>query len=133
MKVEALLFAILIPFFGLMGAIYGYFTNFEEPVGTVGFWLVAGLCAFIAFYLWVTGRKVDARPEDDPQGEHWQAEGEFGFYSPHSWWPLWLALALAFLFFAVAVGWWLTLVAIPFVAIASLGFTFEYFRGEDSL
>ena len=43
------------------------------------------------FYLWWTARKLDDRPEDDPAAPISAAEGEYGFFSPHSWWPLPLA------------------------------------------
>ncbi len=133
MKAETRLFAILIPFFLVVGVIYGYFTEFSEWVGFTALLLTGALCAFVAFYLWLTARKLDVRPEDNLHGEIAEQAGDFGFFSPHSWWPLWLALTAAALFLGVAVGWWMFVIAAPFAAYATVGWTFEYFRGENAV
>lgn len=133
MKAETKLFAILIPFFVVMAAVYAYLTGGSEPVGIVGFALTAALCGFIAGYLWLTARKLDERPEDRLHGEIAEQAGDYGFFSPHSWWPLWLGLSCAALFLAVAIGWWLVIISAPFVALATVGWTFEYFRGEKAV
>lgn len=133
MKTERNLFAILIPFFVVMAAVYAYFTDLGEWVGIVGLALTACLCAFVAFYLWLTARKIDERPEDRLDGEIAEQAGDYGFFSPHSWWPLWLGMASALLFLGVAVGWWLFIIAAPFAALATVGWTFEYFRGEHAV
>jgi hypothetical protein len=133
MNVEIKLFGLLIPFFALMTVIYAWFTSGTEWVGIVGLALTGGLCAFVAFYLWLTARKLDERPEDKLDGEIAEQAGDYGFFSPHSWWPLWLGLASAALFLGVAVGWWLFIIAAPFAALATLGWTFEYFHGEKAV
>ncbi len=133
MKAETRLFGVLIPFFALMAVIYAYFTDFGEWVGIVGLVLTASLCAFVAFYLWLTARKLDLRPEDNLEGEIAEQAGDYGFFSPHSWWPLWLGLSSAALFLGVAVGWWMVIVAAPFAAYATVGWTFQYFRGENAV
>ncbi len=133
MKAETRLFGILVPFFVLMAVIYAYFTDFGEWVGIVGITLTAALCSFVAFYLWLTARKIDPRPEDSLHGEIAEQSGDYGFFSPHSWWPLWLGMAAAVLFLGVAIGWWLFIIAAPFAAIATVGWTFEYFHGEKAV
>ncbi|MGB3185203.1 MAG: cytochrome c oxidase subunit 4 [Ornithinimicrobium sp.] len=133
MQAETKLFAILIPFFVVMTIVYAYFTGLGEWVGIVGLLLTACLCGFVAFYLWLTARKIDERPEDRLDGEIAEASGDYGFFSPHSWWPLWLGLASATLFLGVAVGWWLFVIAAPFAVLATIGWTFEYFRGEHAV
>lgn len=133
MKVEYKLFTIIGVFAAVMGVIYGYFTHWEEPVGPVALFLTGGLCAMIAFYLWRTGAKLDPRPDDDPYGEIDQIEGDFGFFAPYSWWPLFLGLAAAILFLGAAVGWWLVIIAIPFGAVALVGWVFEYSKGDDAV
>ena len=60
-----------------------------------------------------------------------EGAGEQGFFSPTSWWPLTLCLALACAFLGVAIGWWLVFFAIPFGAFGVYGFVFEYYRGEN--
>jgi uncharacterized membrane protein len=84
------------------------------------------------FYLLFTGRRLPVRPEDDEQGEIAQGTGEIGFFSPHSWWPLWVALAAATTAVGAAVGWWLVLIGVALIMLTSIGFVFEYYRGHFS-
>jgi hypothetical protein len=70
------------------------------------------------------------RPEDDSAGEIEQGTGEIGFFSPHSWWPLFLALAVVVTALGVALGWWLCLIGMLFTVLAAIGFVFEYYRGH---
>ncbi|MDQ3357661.1 MAG: cytochrome c oxidase subunit 4 [Actinomycetota bacterium] len=133
MKAEIKLFGLLAPFFLLLTVVYAYFTGMAEWVGIVGLALTTAFSAFIAGYLALTARKLDLRPDDDPEGEIADAAGDYGFFSPHSWWPLWLGLSAAVLFLGVAVGWWLVMIAAPFAAVATIGWTFEYFRGEKAV
>jgi len=121
------------PFFTLVGLIYGTVTHWNEPVGPFGLLLCAGVAALIGFYLWETGRKLDPRPEDDPSALISAAEGEYGFFSPHSWWPLALAASGAVIFLGLAVGWWLVIIGMFLSAFGVIGWTFEYFRGEHSV
>ena len=62
-----------------------------------------------------------------------QVEGEFGFFSPYSWWPLWLGLTAALCFLGLAVGWWLFIIGASLGVFAVIGWTFEYFKGEHAL
>ena len=133
MKVEYKLFVGLFAFFTVVGVIYGFFTQWDEAVGPFGLLLSAGLSALIGFYLWWTGRKLDPRPEDDPLAPISAAEGEYGFFSPHSWWPLALAAAAAVVFLGLAVGWWLFIIGMCLATLATIGWTFEYFRGENAV
>lgn len=132
MKVEIWLFTILVGFFVVIGFVYGYFTSWLEPVGSVALFLCAGLAGMIALFLWWTARKLDVRPEDDPLGDLGPEE-EFGFFSPHSWWPLALGASGAVVFLGLAVGWWMVIIGAPLLAIATVGWTFEYFRGQDAV
>jgi len=133
MKVEYKLFWLICAFFTVVGVIYGVVTDWSEPVGPFGLLLCAGLSALIGFYLWWTGRKLDPRPEDDPLAPISAAEGEYGFFSPHSWWPLALGASSAVVFLGLAVGWWLFIIGMCLAALATIGWTFEYFRGENAV
>jgi Cytochrome c oxidase subunit IV len=133
MKIEYKLFVILAIFFVPVGLAYGVFSNWEEPVGSVGLFLAAGLAAMIAFYLRVTGRRLPERPEDNPGGEIAEQEGDYGFFSPHSWWPLPLAAAGALCFLGLAVGWWLFIMGAALGVVALVGWTFEYFKGPHAV
>ena len=133
MKVEYKLFVVIGVFFSLTGLVYGMVTQWREPVGPFGLLLAAGLSALIGFYLFETGRKLDPRPEDDPLGPISAAEGEYGFFSPHSWWPVAVAACAAILFLGLAVGWWLAIIGLFLSALAVIGWTFEYFRGQHAV
>jgi len=133
MKVEFRLFVVIGTFFAVVGLIYGLVTHWDEPVGPFGLFLSAGVSALIGFYLWETGRKLDPRPEDDPLALISAAEGEYGFFSPHSWWPLALAASAAVVFLGMAVGWWLVIIGMCLSVLAIVGWTYEYFRGEHAV
>ena len=133
MKIEYKLFIILAAFFAPLGVIYGIFTHLKEPVGPAGLFLSAGLGAMIAFYLWATARRLPERPEDNPSGEISEQEGEYGFFSPHSWWPLPLAAGAAMCFLGLAVGMWLLIIGAALGAVALVGWTFEYFKGPHAV
>jgi hypothetical protein len=136
MKVESKLFLYLMVFFVVVGVIYAYFTYVTgagEWVGIIALLLTAAMCGLISWYLAKSGRTVDFRPEDNPEGEIADLAGPYGHFSPHSWWPFWLALSAAVMFLGIAIGWWLVIIAVPFVAVATVGWTFEYFHGEKAV
>lgn len=133
MKIEFRLFAAGTVFYVLIGLIYGTVTRWSEPVGPFGLLLCGGVTALIGFYLWETSGKLDPRPEDDPSALISAAEGEYGFFSPHSWWPLAVAGSAAVIFLGLAVGWWLFIIGVSLGVFALVGWTFEYFRGEQAV
>lgn len=133
MKVEFRLFTLMLVFCLVMGGIYWFATDGGEPVGFIALLLTGSMCGMIAGYLAITARKLDIRPDDDPDGDIADVEGEYGFFAPHSWWPLALGLAAALVFFAAAIGWWLVVLTVPVLAIAAIGWTFEFFRGDDAV
>jgi hypothetical protein len=130
MRVESRMFLVLAGFFVPVGFIYGFWTHWMEPVGAFGIFLTAALCTLIAFYLTVTGRRFDNRPEDNPNALISEQEGDYGFFTPYSWWPFWLGLTAAICFLGLAVGWWLFIIGAFFGIVALIGWTFEHYRGE---
>ncbi|MEI2775286.1 MAG: cytochrome c oxidase subunit 4 [Tetrasphaera sp.] len=129
MKSSVLVFGLIAVFGAVMAPIYGIATDWKEPVGPVGLFLAAGLGVMVAFYLWLTNKRLGYLPDDNPEGEIAEAEGDYGDFSPHSWWPLWLALSAAVTFMGVAVGWWMVAVGAFFGVFALIGWTFEYYKG----
>jgi hypothetical protein len=127
MKVEGFLFAGCAVFFAVADVVYWYFS--KDPTGTTALALAVGLAFLVGFYLLFTGRRLPRRPEDDPEGEISQGTGELGFFSPHSWWPLFVGLAAATAAIGFAVGWWLFLIGALATMLAAIGFVFEYYRG----
>ena len=130
MKVEGWLFLGCGVFFAGSDIVYWYVSL--DPTGTAALALAVGLALLTGFYLLFTGRRLPVRPEDDEQGEISQGTGEIGFFSPHSWWPLWVALAAATVAVGTAVGWWLVLIGVMLLLLTSIGFVFEYYRGHFS-
>jgi len=129
-RVEAGLFIILAVFFGLVTPVYWYMS--EDPTGTTALVLTFGLAALVSFYLYVTSRKVHPRPEDKHDGEIEELAGEYGFFSPHSWWPLACASSAAVCFTGLVFGWWLFIIGVGIAAIAVNGMVFEYYRGDHA-
>jgi len=127
MKVEGWLFLGCGIFFTGADIVYWY-TSYD-PTGTTALALAVGLAMLAGFYVLFTGRRLAQRPEDNPEGEIAEGTGEIGFFSPHSWWPLFLGLSAAVAAFGVAIGWWLFLIGLLFVVFSSIGFVFEYYRG----
>ncbi|MFP5335106.1 MAG: cytochrome c oxidase subunit 4 [Actinomycetes bacterium] len=131
MKIETMLFGSGVFFFAPVGVIYGLLSDWEA-VGSAGLLLTAGLAALVGAYLWVTSRRIDPRPEDDPQAEISAGAGEQGESSPWSWWPLPLAFGSALVFLGLAVGWWVFYIGAAISAVALIGWVYEYYRGAHA-
>ncbi len=128
MKVEGYLFIGCAFFFGASDIVYWYFS--KDPTGTTALALAVLLAALIGYYTLFTGRRLPERPEDSPDGEIDEGVGELGFFSPHSWWPLFVSLGAATAAIGAAVGWWLFLIGMLATVLAVIGFVFEYYRGH---
>jgi hypothetical protein len=128
MKVEGWLFLGCGVFFAGADIVYWYVSL--DPTGTAALALAVGLALLTGFYLLFTGRRLPVRPEDDEEGEIAQGTGEIGFFSPHSWWPLWVALSASVVAVGTAIGWWLVLIGVLLVVMTTIGFVFEYYRGH---
>ncbi|GMA89077.1 putative cytochrome c oxidase polypeptide 4 [Angustibacter aerolatus] len=132
MKAESWLFGAGVFFFVPVGIVYGFLTHWTEEVGPTGLFLTGLLALMVGWYLRFTARHIDPRPEDDPTAPVEAAAGEYGFFSPHRWWPLPLALSGAVVFTGMAVGWWLSLLGVGLGALALVGWVFEYWRGAHA-
>lgn len=137
MRYTAKLFTVLGAIFVVFAAVYtvwglNYLPDRTEPVGIVGLILTALFFWFIAGYVYVTDNRLDPAPEDDPRGNIEQVQGDFGFFSPHSWMPLFLAFSAALLFLGIAMGWWIFAIGAFLGIPALIGWTFEYFKGQHA-
>ncbi|HYK68167.1 MAG TPA: cytochrome c oxidase subunit 4 [Streptosporangiaceae bacterium] len=128
MKVEGYLFIGCAFFFGASDVVYWYFS--KDPTGTTALALAVLLASLIGYYTLFTGRRLPERPEDSPEGEIDEGVGELGFFSPHSWWPLFVGLGAALAAIGVAIGWWLFLIGMLATILSVIGFVFEYYRGH---
>ncbi len=132
MKIESWIFGSGVFFFTPVALVYGFLTNWNEPVGLLGILLVAGLSGMIGGYLGFTARRVGLRPEDRNDAEIHEGAGEQGHFSPWSWWPLVLGLSCAGGFLGLAVGWWIVFIAAGLAVVALVGWVFEYSRGDHA-
>lgn len=125
MKVEARIFDVTTVFFFLMAVVYGLWA--KEPVGIVGLILSGGLSLIVGSYFHFVARRVQRRPEDNPDAEIADGAGEVGFFSAGSYWPVAIAgsgalAALAMAFWQI----WLLVIALVLVLMTVAGLVFEY-------
>ena len=128
MKVEGRIFAGIAVFFAVMAAVYGVLSR--EVIGTTALILSAGLSTIVAVYLLFTSTRIDPRPEDNDEAEIADGAGEYGFYSPHSWWPIMVAGSASITMLGFAFGWWLIVMGAIFLIGSAIGFVFEYYHGH---
>jgi len=125
MKVSWQLFIGLALFYVLMTVIYWQVGG--EPVGIGGMLLAAALAGMVGFYVWFTQRRIgQILPEDNLTALISDGAGELGFYSPHSWWPLPVALSMCALTLSLIIGWWLTVISLGALVISIIGMVTEY-------
>ncbi|GAA4546889.1 cytochrome c oxidase subunit 4 [Pseudonocardia xishanensis] len=125
MKVESRLFELLTAFFFVAGIVYTILTH--EAVGIAALFLTGGLALIIGTYFRFVSRRLEERPEDNPDAEVSDGAGEVGFFSPGSYWPIAVAgsaalLAIGLAFFFV----WLMIIAGVLLLVAIGGLVFEY-------
>lgn len=125
MKVNWQLFGGLSIFYVIVTIVYWQVGG--EPVGIGGMLLASCLAAMVSFYLWFTQRRIGVTlPEDNLTAAIADGAGELGFYSPHSWWPLPVALSMCTMGLGLIIGWWLTLIGVSALMISVIGLVTEY-------
>lgn len=137
MHIEARLFEFIAGFFILVAVLYGvltalFATGGEEWAGTTALALTGGLALIVATFFRFVARRIDTRPEDYEGAEISDGAGELGFFSPHSWWPILIALSASVT--AVGIGlWlpWLIVAGVMFVLTSVAGLVFEYYIGPE--
>jgi hypothetical protein len=131
MKTSWILFVGLSIFYAILTVVYWQLGG--EAVGITAIALSAGLALIVGFYLWFTDRRLgNLLPEDNQQGEIADSAGEIGFFSPHSWWPLPVALSASALALGLIIGWWLVLLALGALIVSIMGMVLEYERPTSS-
>ena len=131
MKAEAWVFGILTVFVLIVTPIYWIMS--EDPTGTTALVMTFFLSLLVAFYLAVTGRRMDARPEDRKEAEIADGAGELGFFPPASYWPFGLALSAGLMGIALAFFYsWLIIIAAAALLVTIGGLLFEYYTGQNA-
>jgi hypothetical protein len=132
MKANWQLFVGLSVFYVLMTVVYWYVGG--EAVGITGMLLAACLAGMVGFYVWFTQKRIGTlMPSDNLTAEISDGAGELGFYSPHSWWPLPVALAAVAMGMGLIIGWWLTVIAVTALFFGIIGWVTEYEKPLDDL
>ena len=127
MKIEGLLFAMGAVFYAVIASIYWYFSR--DQIGTTALALTGALAFLVAFYALYTSKRVYPRPEDRLDAEVDEADPEYGFFSPHSWWPLVLGFSTMVIVFGLIFAVWLIVLGVFVLFVALIGWMFEYYRG----
>jgi hypothetical protein len=128
-KIQGKMFMWLSVFLLVMAIVYGVWS--KEPAGTTALFLSFGLAIMVGFYLGFTARRVDVGAQDNKEADVADDAGEVGFFSPHSWQPLSLAVGGALAFLSIAIGWWLLFFSAPLILVGLFGWVFEYYHGES--
>jgi hypothetical protein len=131
MKASYRLFIGLSLFYAVMAVIY--YAVGGEAVGITCISLSSGLAGIVGFYIWFNNKRMGMLPQDSQSAEIADGAGELGFYSPHSWWPLPVALSACAAGLGLLLGWWLTLIAVGALFISIFGFVLEYEKPSTSV
>lgn len=129
MKIQGRMFIWLSVFILAMAIVYGLWS--KEAAGTTALFMAFGLSVMIGYYLAFTARRVDAGAQDDKNADVADDAGELGFFAPHSWQPLSLAIGGALAFLSICFGWWLMFFSAPIIFVGLFGWVFEFYRGEN--
>jgi fatty acid desaturase len=130
MRVETWIFLGLTAFFAIAAVVYLILIGTEEVAGATALFLTAGLTLITGTFLQFSSRRLEgARPEDDDDAEVADGAGDYGFFSPGSYWPFAMASSAALTAIATAF-WlvWLLVIGVVFLMVAICGLLFEYHR-----
>jgi hypothetical protein len=128
-KVQGKMFLGFAVFILASAVVYGFWS--KEAAGTTALFMAFALCTMIGFYLAFTARRADTGAQDREDADVADDAGELGFFSPHSWQPLALAVGGSLAFLGIIFGWWLLFFSLPVILIGVWGWVFEYYHGED--
>ena len=128
MKVAARIFGGIGALLLITGLIYLVISG--EYTGATLLIVTSGLGGVVGFYLWFTARRLDEMPpEDRPNAEVEDGAGDLGFFPPHSWWPLFMAIGAGLVVLGTIFGLWLILVGGTLLLFSINGFVMEYYAG----
>jgi hypothetical protein len=125
MKVEARIFWIVAVFCFIVAIVYTVLAR--EAVGVAGLFLTGGLAVIVASYFEFVARRLEGRPEDNPDAEVSDGAGDVGFFSPGSYWPIALAGTVALMGISLAFFYvWAMVISGVLLLLAIAGLVFEY-------
>jgi hypothetical protein len=125
MRVEHRIFDIVAVFSFVVAIVYTVLA--QEAVGIAGLFLTGGLALIIGTYFRFVARRLEGRPEDNPDAEVSDGAGDVGFFSPGSYWPVALAGAVALMGISLAFFYvWAMVISGVLLLLAIAGLVFEY-------
>ena len=128
MNIGGKLFAYGALLYFTIATVYGFMSH--DPIGTTVIAMTGGLAFLVAFYSLFTSKRVGPLPEDNEIARIEDADTDYGFFSPHSIWPL----ALGFSTFLFVMGFvfanWLAVLGVIALLYSVFGLIFEYYRGD---
>jgi hypothetical protein len=137
MKSNVVIFSILTAYFVIVASVYTVWNLIVhgrlEWSGTLTILLSGALTGFIAAYLALAQKKQGGvLVEDLPNSDIDDGDPEMGEFSPWSWWPMFLAFAIAVVVLGLCIGFnfWLTFLGLPLVLVGVVGWVYEYYRGH---
>lgn len=128
MKIEGWIFGVGAIFYFLVSGIYWYLSR--DEIGTTALVMTGALAFLVAFYILYTAKRVYPRPEDRDDGEIDEADPEYGFFSPHSWWPLPVGLGAMITALGFVFAVWVIVLGVAVLMLGIIGWLFEYYRRE---
>jgi hypothetical protein len=123
MKIEGFVFAFIGVFLGACAVVYWFLS--KDPTGTTALAISFGLGALIGGYLLFTARRMEPRPQDLPDAEVADGEGEIGHFSPGSYFPFFIAASAAALLLGIQFGIWLAVIGAVIMLGSVIGLLFE--------
>jgi hypothetical protein len=127
-KIEGWLFGLGALFYAIVASIYWWLSR--DEVGTTALVMTGALAFLVGFYALYTSKRVFPRPEDRKDAEIEEADPEYGFYSPHSWWPLPVGFGAMLVALGFVFAVWLVVLGVCVLMFGVIGWLFEYYRGE---
>ena len=125
MKVESRLFEIVTVAIFVMAIVYAVLA--QEPVGVAALFLTGGLTLIVGTYFRFVSRRLEERPEDNPEAEVSDGAGDVGFFSPGSYWPIVVAGSAALVGISLAFFYvWAIIISGVILLMAVGGLVFEY-------
>jgi len=121
-------FAVLTGFFAVVSVVYGVWSR--DWVGTTALAFTGFMTALVAFYSLYTARRLDNRPEDDKLANQEEADPDYGFFSPQSWWPLPMGFSAMLIALGLIFATWLMIAGVIFLMGSIIGLVFEYYRRD---
>jgi Cytochrome c oxidase subunit IV. len=127
-KIEGWIFGVGAIFYFFISGVYWYLSR--DEIGTTALVMTGGLAFLVAFYILYTAKRVYPRPEDRDDAEVDEADPEYGFFSPHSWWPLAVGIGAMITTFGLIFAVWLLVLGVSVLMLSIIGWLFEYYRRE---